>query len=1066
MAQRAAGFAKKPPTPPQAGSVDRTVRVVASTSALAPIPLKLAPLVAPYKKHGKLSLRVERMPQQARLSAGRNNGNNSWSLTLDELEDLAFLPPDSMEQAPTLAVRIIALDHDGETLAVLDLPVAAEAISPIQAGADSGALAQLQRLHDELARTKAALASREAELARREPGPTEATREKLDAELAAARAAWKSELDERLAAAATQATAQLEKSRNAWEIETSARLSQVEDREQHRRLEARDLWKREAQQVLAEAEASWKVAEEARLALAEKTWRDEVRRSRGGEQLDVEVAALRATLEARDKELVQLRAAQGGAGGEDAQRAQADAAQLRIALTACEGEFAEFRIKAETARSQSDAVAQRLRTEIAQMQATLATRDSETAELRAGVDQVRGQGDIELQRLRAEVSRLQVSLVERDSELTQHKTVAEQVRGRGEAETARLQAEIAQAKDSLAARDREAVQLKISVEQVRSQGDSELTRLRTETAQFQSSLAARDGEIAELKSGIEQSRARGETELQQLRTEIALGKASLATRDGELGQLKTEAEQSRSRSDAELQQLRSEVLQANDSLAAREGEVAQLKTSVEQTRSQGDTERQRLRGEIAQGEALLAIRDHELAQSRLAGEQARSDALRLQQEAVAAARAQWEADEAVRRTATEAAWKDQLTRALAGMRTDGTPVQNDAQAQSLRAEVARLQGMLADRDAAWSKAGAQAQGDTATALASAEAAWKAGEADRLFAAESQWRERLEEATARTARVEAELAQLRAEPVDSQHAAEVQSLHDENAALQQKLAERENVVARLEQGNEVEATRMRAEAQATLLFAESEWKTAEAVRLQKAEVQWREQNATDLAKAVARYQAAEAGQAPQRGRAERNREDVDLVKLRSELVELHAAVAARDNELAYARATLEQRGIKAPGEGQKFKSFEEREQAKRRRAAGGLMLQLAVTAGLVLATFLYYPRIVAMLPQPWQEQITSVTDNVKQAIGQNGTRTAGLAPTPSAAAPHKATITHAANVRVGPSAKSKAVAILKRGAAVAVIEERGAWARVRVDGGQEGWVFGTNLKDIEAAIAPE
>ena len=122
-APRATGFSKKP-------AVAKTNRVSEGTRSLPealpapqPIPVALAPLLSPYKRHGRLSLRIERLPRMARLSAGRNNGDNSWSLTLDQLEDLTYLPPQGMDEAHSLAVRIIGLDSGGSTLAVLDFPV-------------------------------------------------------------------------------------------------------------------------------------------------------------------------------------------------------------------------------------------------------------------------------------------------------------------------------------------------------------------------------------------------------------------------------------------------------------------------------------------------------------------------------------------------------------------------------------------------------------------------------------------------------------------------------------------------------------------------------------------------------------------------------------------------------------------------------------------------------------------------------------------------------------------------------------------------------------------------------
>src|SRR5260221_5626780 len=123
-APRAAGFSKKP-------AVAKTNRVSEGTRSLPealpapqPIPVALAPLLSPYKRHGRLSLRIERLPRTARLSAGRNNGDNSWSLTLDQLEDLTYLPPQGMAETHSLAVRIIGLDSGGcpPTRAALPLP--------------------------------------------------------------------------------------------------------------------------------------------------------------------------------------------------------------------------------------------------------------------------------------------------------------------------------------------------------------------------------------------------------------------------------------------------------------------------------------------------------------------------------------------------------------------------------------------------------------------------------------------------------------------------------------------------------------------------------------------------------------------------------------------------------------------------------------------------------------------------------------------------------------------------------------------------------------------------------
>src|SRR6266566_3090520 len=207
MAQRATGFAKTRGAT-QANRLSDSKRGETETPA-APraIAVKLGPLLSPYKKQGRLSVRIERLPQLARLSAGRNNGDNSWSLTLDELEDLAYLPPPGMVEAHHLAVRIIGLDGGGSTLAVLDFPVSPdapetgkghEAFAAQDEAAGLGDLTQLGLLRDELTEVRAALAQRESDLAkaRQKAEQAETEKRKSAAQPAQGRAASQAEPDE------------------------------------------------------------------------------------------------------------------------------------------------------------------------------------------------------------------------------------------------------------------------------------------------------------------------------------------------------------------------------------------------------------------------------------------------------------------------------------------------------------------------------------------------------------------------------------------------------------------------------------------------------------------------------------------------------------------------------------------------------------------------------------------------------------------------------------------------------------------------------------------------------
>ena len=83
----------------------------AQDSVTLGIPLDLGPMLSPYRHHKQLSIRIEKLPQLARLSSGHNNGDCTFSLKLDELQGLLYLPPPGDEPSPiTLVLRIINVD--------------------------------------------------------------------------------------------------------------------------------------------------------------------------------------------------------------------------------------------------------------------------------------------------------------------------------------------------------------------------------------------------------------------------------------------------------------------------------------------------------------------------------------------------------------------------------------------------------------------------------------------------------------------------------------------------------------------------------------------------------------------------------------------------------------------------------------------------------------------------------------------------------------------------------------------------------------------------------------------
>ncbi len=84
MAARTKGFARKLAAERLAESLG--VNAPAQGADIKAVLLRILPLIAPHRAKGLYTIRVERVPQLARLTRGRNNGNGSWSLTPEELD--------------------------------------------------------------------------------------------------------------------------------------------------------------------------------------------------------------------------------------------------------------------------------------------------------------------------------------------------------------------------------------------------------------------------------------------------------------------------------------------------------------------------------------------------------------------------------------------------------------------------------------------------------------------------------------------------------------------------------------------------------------------------------------------------------------------------------------------------------------------------------------------------------------------------------------------------------------------------------------------------------------------
>ncbi|HEY1638663.1 MAG TPA: SH3 domain-containing protein [Rhizomicrobium sp.] len=714
MAQRVSGFSKRPSGGGRAAERARS----ATEPEGEPIPLDLAAVIAPYRRHRGLSIRIERLAHGARLSQGRNNGDRSWSLAPDELDGLEYLPANENYEAHTLAVRIISLEGgDGETLAVIDLPIAGKDPSRSDTPETaSGALsAEMQRLRDELVKVKSSLAARETELAtaRRSADALERSRQSLKSEFSAAEAAWDHELREQLAAAAADASANLEKTRAEWESENQRR-AKSDGSAQKSLEEMRKRGQQDAQAALAKAQAEWKLAETARLASEQAKWRDESSKT---------LAELRVRAEQAEAALARARAtasAKPDSAELDGLREELSSAHARLA--ARDAELAETRAAAEFARMRSQDSAGDLK------KAEQAWRAAEAIRL-AGVE-----ARWKEQSTKA-VAEVNSRLEQAEAALAEAQATAEVARGKSQdsatglkkseqawkaAEAARFAAAEARWKEqnasALAEVGTKLEQADTALAEARAQAETRLHQLNA----LQSSLTAREAELRQLRLTAEETQAQAANDAEQSRTRwqkeiaAAVAKAQENFKAGESARLAAAEAQWKTQFATTLADATSKVQYAEAALAGANVEIQALRT-------QSGDERSRLQDDLATVQAELAALESELADARIFTEQARATADQSLQnvaaeiekarkhwkkEADAAlhkAEQTWRAEEAPRLAAAEAKWREQvaLTVGEAQVRCESAEAGfADARAcsEALRHELAAAQASLAHRE--------------------------------------------------------------------------------------------------------------------------------------------------------------------------------------------------------------------------------------------------------------------------------------------------------------------------------------------------------------------------------
>src|SRR5262249_10747598 len=159
------------------------------------IPIDLAQALPGVAITDSMQIILEGVPDGARLSPGRNNGDKTWSLSPQDLIELAYLPPPGRNaDGQAFLVRLISYDPDGYQIASttaqfgVDVTGVKSSRSVRLADADGGSGLD---------------AIREAEFARRLTAAEESWREAEAARVAALEAAWLAASEEQLNAAAT-----------------------------------------------------------------------------------------------------------------------------------------------------------------------------------------------------------------------------------------------------------------------------------------------------------------------------------------------------------------------------------------------------------------------------------------------------------------------------------------------------------------------------------------------------------------------------------------------------------------------------------------------------------------------------------------------------------------------------------------------------------------------------------------------------------------------------------------------------------------------------------------------
>ncbi len=760
-----------------------------SSVASRAIPIDLRPVIQAYRKRGRFMLRVEKLPQQARFSAGQNNGDGSWSLQLDELEELVYFAPKTARGEHALSIRLVAKDEtEAFTIALVEYPIAADRDAAPAPGPQPVENAREER-HPEIAELKMALAAREAELDQLRASAERMgvlLQQKVDLAVEEAETKWKREQAKRLEEERVQLEEQFE--RRLAEREVRAQAIADIGREQ----QAQSL-RRLAQEFGTAKE--FLASRDGELAAS----RAEVERLRKDRDSDIAAAKAAATAqmaEALKTAQIEWQARADTALAQMTQRsgmaekaladmkadAQAEAKNLRAALEAERKRAVEqaastrAAAEAEAAKTLKEAEAEwQKRADIALAQITARCETAERALAAAGG--VQGDRDGELRALQAAMederkrSEEQLASVKMAAEAEAAKKLTEAEaawQARAETERADLAARCETAETALAAtgavqgnRDGELSALRAAMEAERNRSEEQIAAAK----------AAAEAEAAKkLKEAQAEWQKRADTALAQMAArcetaEKALGAISTVQgdREGELGALRAALETERKQSQIDIA-----AAKAAADLAAKTLKEAQAQWQAQADMGQGDREAElmELRTELERERERV---EAEIAAAKVMAEDRAG--LRL-----LAAQARWE-KEAAAAIATLTARCEMGERALAAA---GSSTAREAEMEALRAEMEKLRQ--------------KAESDVVAVKASSDQAIT----EKLNAAQALWAKETQaavtDAQERCERAEAALASARrAATPSAEYDAYVQSLEREIKTLRATLVDREAAI---------------------------------------------------------------------------------------------------------------------------------------------------------------------------------------------------------------------------------------------------------------------------------